>query len=406
MTARQYQLPRRNRFLRRLLVLLMCGSVTGAARIVGAQTIEAQPNRGGALDISAGKVTFDGFSTAHVTSLFSTLWSNSDRLSVTATGGASRFETGHATAYGEVHLLAPISHASTGAQLSLEADGGGGAYRGERSVIYGRAGFRLTHANNTDANNTAERLWLAAGVGAAGKANSYATAHASVGAATAQRHCLTSSATLDLAHARSTYVDATASATWLPCTGGPLARVSADLSAGVRAGGNNDSRQQWSQIGAAVRLSRFSALTASYGTAPSDPQRALIGLRFTSVGFRLSFGGRSRDAAPMRLLREAELFGSRISLSGINADGTRTLALNMSGVTVLEVMGDFDGWRALTMTREATHAGSDTWIISFPIEPGTHRINIRVNGGDWQPVPGLPEIADDFGGRASVLVVP
>jgi hypothetical protein len=37
--------------------------------------------------------------------------------------------------------------------------------------------------------------------------------------------------------------------------------------------------------------------------------------------------------------------------------------------------------------------------------PGTHRVNVRVNGDAWTAPPGMPAVNDEFNGRVGIIVV-
>ena len=41
----------------------------------------------------------------------------------------------------------------------------------------------------------------------------------------------------------------------------------------------------------------------------------------------------------------------------------------------------------------------------MPLQPGTHRMNIRIDGDSWTAPPGLPTVNDEFSGRVGILVV-
>jgi hypothetical protein len=47
----------------------------------------------------------------------------------------------------------------------------------------------------------------------------------------------------------------------------------------------------------------------------------------------------------------------------------------------------------------------DVWEIVIGMTPGVHRIAMRVDGGPWKPVPGLPTTRDEFGGEVALVVV-
>ncbi len=42
---------------------------------------------------------------------------------------------------------------------------------------------------------------------------------------------------------------------------------------------------------------------------------------------------------------------------------------------------------------------------ALPLRAGSHRLLVRVDGGEWMPPPGLPAAPDEFGGRVGVLLV-
>jgi hypothetical protein len=39
------------------------------------------------------------------------------------------------------------------------------------------------------------------------------------------------------------------------------------------------------------------------------------------------------------------------------------------------------------------------------LAPGTYRINLRIDGGAWEELPGYPTARDEFGGVVGVIVV-
>lgn len=77
------------------------------------------------------------------------------------------------------------------------------------------------------------------------------------------------------------------------------------------------------------------------------------------------------------------------------------LILRASGRYV-EVASDATGWSVLPARR----VGPGTWEVVLTLEPGIHRVAMRVNGGAWRAPPGMPTASDDFGGEVGLLVVP
>ncbi|MGI9089997.1 MAG: glycogen-binding domain-containing protein [Gemmatimonadaceae bacterium] len=371
------------------------------SQTLGSQTFGSLIGRGAIVGVDGGSVIVDDYVRASVGSVFSTLWSATDRFATTATGSVARFETGHLAAYGELHAAAQLGR-SLPALITLEGDGGGGAYRGDASSGYVRTVVRVARGTNSG-----KGVWVAAGAGRAGGAalyGSYGTAHGAVGVST-QHDEFAGAATVDLVHAGVTYTDVTTRAVRSFGTGSGSARASVQLTGGIRAGNRVSGRHQWAEGSATVKLVRSSALLLARGTTPPDPERATPGVAFTSLGIQLAFGGPgtlSQSSGAQRRVGSTVPAISTSVLSDVSEDGRRTLTVHLSAFSGVELMGDFTQWRALPMTR----VGENTWRTRVILQPGTHRVNIRADGGVWLPVPGLPETSDEFGGSASILVVP
>jgi hypothetical protein len=45
------------------------------------------------------------------------------------------------------------------------------------------------------------------------------------------------------------------------------------------------------------------------------------------------------------------------------------------------------------------------WEASLAIAPGTHRINVRINGDRWTEPPGVPSVEDEFAGRVGIIII-
>lgn len=79
----------------------------------------------------------------------------------------------------------------------------------------------------------------------------------------------------------------------------------------------------------------------------------------------------------------------------------RTLRVRAPAAQRVEVMGDFTDWEPVTLPLTG-----DVFSGSFALSPGSHRLVIRIDGGDWRPAANTPAVDDDFGGRVGLLVVP
>jgi hypothetical protein len=81
--------------------------------------------------------------------------------------------------------------------------------------------------------------------------------------------------------------------------------------------------------------------------------------------------------------------------------GRWTLEVHDPAAGRVELMGDFTHWQAVALHR----SDEGRWTVTLPIEPGTHRLNLRVDGGAWGVPPGLPILTDEFGGVVALLTL-
>jgi 1,4-alpha-glucan branching enzyme len=69
--------------------------------------------------------------------------------------------------------------------------------------------------------------------------------------------------------------------------------------------------------------------------------------------------------------------------------------------TKVELMGDFTDWQPVEMARQ----NSTRWRVRLAAEPGVHYLNVRYDGGIWQPPPRANVIHDEFGKETGVLLI-
>jgi hypothetical protein len=81
--------------------------------------------------------------------------------------------------------------------------------------------------------------------------------------------------------------------------------------------------------------------------------------------------------------------------------GMRIVRVVAAGARTVELMGDFTSWEPIALIAEE----GGVWVARLDIAPGVHRVNIRIDGGEWIAPPGLSSVADDFGGQVGVFVV-
>ncbi|CAN5225590.1 hypothetical protein BH09GEM1_BH09GEM1_36230 [soil metagenome] len=80
---------------------------------------------------------------------------------------------------------------------------------------------------------------------------------------------------------------------------------------------------------------------------------------------------------------------------------TRTVRIHVIDARTVEIMGDFTNWESRAMTRNGA-----TFESTMRVSSGTHRLMVRIDGGEWRPPANTPTVDDDFGGRVGLLVVP
>lgn len=160
----------------------------------------------------------------------------------------------------------------------------------------------------------------------------------------------------------------------------------------------------WGGASVAWWLGDRFALTVSGGAYPADYAQGLPSGTFGSLGMRVSTGRIAqarrvnepldlilpprRPGAPGLAFERLEGGLARITIGGLDAGN-------------VELMGDFTGWEPVTLLP----AGQGLWETTLAVPAGIHRVNLRVDGGQWVVPLGLPSSTDEFGGAAGILIV-
>jgi len=161
----------------------------------------------------------------------------------------------------------------------------------------------------------------------------------------------------------------------------------------------------WGGASAAYWMGNHLAIVAAGGSYPADLGQGFPGGNYITMTIRVAT---RRPSAPTRtespayrllqpLARPVVPDFQVTTTSGI----TRVIRVHAPGARSVEIMGDFSDWRPISLSRDA----GDDWTLAVPIAKGPHRLNLRVNGGDWGVPPGVTALNDDFGGVVGVLVV-
>ena len=152
----------------------------------------------------------------------------------------------------------------------------------------------------------------------------------------------------------------------------------------------------WGRATATVAMGERVSFVGSFGTAPARAWMGVPGARFASLGVRLAPAALSRPTAPPHVLPAPSRFAIHAA-----ERGTYTVTISVPAARTVEISGDFNSWRPVSL-RETR---PDVWEATIPILPGTYHVNMRVNGASWVTPPGLSETSDDFNGTVGLLVV-
>jgi len=183
-----------------------------------------------------------------------------------------------------------------------------------------------------------------------------------------------------------------------------------DGSLGLRAWGEGAGEGVYGELHVQVPLVKRLAALIAGGRYPSDPVRGVITANYVSVGLQIraltasstrvsgllgsSFEAPTRSERPR--VGQAHL---ALSSSGGNY---HTIRVEAPGAEYVELSGDFTDWQPIPLMR--TEGGY--WELGIHIEPGIHRVNLRLNTARWIVPQGVRAEDDEFGGRVGILVVP
>jgi hypothetical protein len=156
--------------------------------------------------------------------------------------------------------------------------------------------------------------------------------------------------------------------------------------------------QRWAQATVDLRATRQLMVFAALGQRPAstrafDPyagSRTMLGVRLAPLSAREGIVPRAAVAHVVAWTAHAR------------PQGRTLLRVRCAAATRVELAGDFTDWTPVTLEP----LGGSWWKCELTIAAGLHQVQVRVDGGAWQPPPGLPTTAGDFAGTAGVLVIP
>jgi hypothetical protein len=173
-------------------------------------------------------------------------------------------------------------------------------------------------------------------------------------------------------------------------------RLALDATVGGRIASSELGNSMWGQLHGLYAISPRVVLIAATGTEPSDPTLGWERQSFATVGVRLLSAPEPRTHLPAEV---------RPAAADFRVEAVREqeymIRVRVSHARTVELSADFIGWKPLALSR----ASDDWWHATVAIVPGTHHVNIRVNGDAWTAPPGMPAVEDEFNGTVGLLVV-
>ena len=161
----------------------------------------------------------------------------------------------------------------------------------------------------------------------------------------------------------------------------------------------------WGGASVAYWLNQRLAIVAAGGSYPKDFTQGFPGGSYVAVTIRIATrrpptpsGIEAREYRLLEPLARPVVPAFRVTTT---EDPNRLVRLRAPGATSVEIMGDFTDWQPVSLEKK----GGDEWSAVIPIPAGTHRMNLRVDGGTWGVPPGIPVLDDDFGGVVGILVI-
>jgi hypothetical protein len=177
---------------------------------------------------------------------------------------------------------------------------------------------------------------------------------------------------------------------------------------GLRAWGRPSDAETdgWGGASATWWLNNHLALVGAAGTYPPDFAQGFPGGRYATLSLRLATQRPTMRQTLARLYPRLAPPVARpvvpdFEVRHAAGEGQWTIRVRIADIQRLEIMGDFTDWVPVDLTR----VDRDHWSVTLPIVSGTHRMNLRVDGGAWGVPPGVTVLKDEFGDAVGLLTV-
>lgn len=390
-----------------LLAAGALGPRAGAAqgRAIGALGQQIGQTVSAGVDAGAAAIVYDDYGASRVESLTPSVRWETARSMVLANASLSQFESGRTS------LQTGVSGSFLSPEFLKVRGEVYGAFSSTR-YMQSLAATSVYGVGRLHAAGSTGGVWVGAGGGFVSRGSRLpdAITQADAGVWARDDAVLYTIGVLPTHVGSTRFADVTAAARWE----GTRAEVA--LSTGYRARPTDDipGVQAWGEAWLTVWFGRRAAVVAGAGVFPFDVVQGLPGGRYASAGLRLvtrrpSVGDpalRAELTEAYELQRLSRSARGRLAVERFqvadNADGTRVLRLRVPGARRVELMADFTDWAPMPLRQGA---GAGDWSMIAVIGPGVHRVNVRVDDGEWTVPEGLVAVRDDFGGAAGIFVV-
>lgn len=375
----------------------VAAALLAAAAFAGDGGRVAHAQATGTIEAGISRVDYDGFLPSGAASVTPALRLERAWASLTARGTALVFESGNTSVQG---ALAASLYAPLAREWRAEVAGtvGGSRYEEFAEFWHALARGRL---HRIDGGRGA---WLGASAGR----TSYGLGSRAVlaGEGGIWMRVADVSLTASVSATRvgdTTWTDVEAFARW------SWRAFAVDGNAGLRAFSQGAGSGVYAELTGTYALSQWMSLVIGAGRYPTDPIRGSIAGRYATAAVRLRLFGEA-DTPAERVARAAidpiaAANGNAravFDLRPVRGAGTTfEISIRAPGAERVEIMGTFTEWEPVALTKD----GSGVWRLLWPLASGLHRINVRLDGGDWIAPAGTTPVPDDFGGRVGVFVI-
>ena len=351
------------------------------------------------IDLGAASVEYDDYARASVGTIAPGFGARRGRLALGLRGAISRFETGNMSGQAEAsaNWVTPAAGPLRG---ELSGTGGVQWYRELNPGVNDWLGAARLHLTGTRRAGA----WLGGGVGQVVlDVGRFGVRRAEVGGWAGAAGRSVSALVQRTIAEEVRYTDFTIESRWV------VSRLELAAGAGLRRGDVSTSARDWVEGSATWWLGPRAAVALGAGRYPADVARGAPGGNYAALTLRFSterVAAATREAVA-RTFRTPPAQPPPVPV----ANGLRVREIGRGAVRLVvdaplaervELMGDFTEWEPMLLTRDR-RGGWTTPLLR--LEPGIHRVNVRVDGGPWGVPPGMPHAADDFGSEAGLFVV-